>query len=53
MPNYDLKEVKALDYKRPDIVNGYSDQTLYLNMYGAGWLGQSQQNYPKGRRIHA
>jgi len=32
MPNYDLKEVKTLNYQRPDIVNGYADQTLYLNL---------------------
>jgi hypothetical protein len=32
MPNYDLKEVKTLKYQRPDIVNGYADQTLYLNL---------------------
>ena len=32
MPDYDFKQVKTLKYERPDIVNGYSDQTLYLNL---------------------
>ena len=32
MPDYNLKEVKALKYKKPEVVNGYTDQTLYLNL---------------------
>ena len=32
MSDYQLKEVRALNYQRPDIVNGYADQTLYLNL---------------------
>ena len=32
MPDYDFKEVKTLDYKRPAINNGYADQTLYINL---------------------
>ncbi len=32
MPNYDLKETKTLEYKRPEIVKGYTDQTLYINL---------------------
>ena len=32
MPDYDFKETKTLDYKRPEIQNGYTDQTLYINL---------------------
>ena len=32
MPDFELKEVKTLKYKRPDIVNGYTDQTLYIDL---------------------
>ncbi|MBT8370399.1 MAG: aldehyde:ferredoxin oxidoreductase, partial [Deltaproteobacteria bacterium] len=32
MPDYELKLVKTLDYKRPEIENGYTDQTLYVNI---------------------
>ena len=32
MPNYELKEVKILNYQRPEIVKGYADQTLYVNL---------------------
>ncbi len=32
MPNYDLKETKTLEYKRPEIVKCYTDQTLYINL---------------------
>ena len=32
MPDYNLKETQALEYKRPDIVKGYADQTLYINL---------------------
>ena len=39
MPDYNLKEVKALKYKKPEVVNGYTDQTLYLN------LSYRSQNY--------
>ncbi|CAB1073121.1 Tungsten-containing aldehyde:ferredoxin oxidoreductase (EC [Olavius algarvensis Delta 1 endosymbiont] len=32
MPDYDLKLVKTLDYKRPEVDKGYVDQTLYVNV---------------------
>jgi aldehyde:ferredoxin oxidoreductase len=32
MPDFQLKEVKKLDYQRPGIVKGYTDQTLYINL---------------------
>ena len=32
MPNYKLDVVKALDYKRPEIENGYNDQTLHVDI---------------------
>ncbi len=32
MSDYAFKETKALDYKRPEIENGYTDQTLYINL---------------------
>ena len=32
MPDYKLNVVKALDYKRPEIKNGYVDQTLSVNI---------------------
>ncbi len=32
MPDYELKVVKSLEYKRPEIDKGYADQTLYVNL---------------------
>ena len=32
MPDYDLKLVKSLEYKRPEVDRGYVDQTLYVNI---------------------
>jgi aldehyde:ferredoxin oxidoreductase len=32
MPDYDLKLVKSLDYKRPEVDRGYVDQTLYVDI---------------------
>jgi aldehyde:ferredoxin oxidoreductase len=32
MPDYSMKESQTLEYKRPDIVKGYADQTLYINL---------------------
>ncbi|MGD8471362.1 MAG: aldehyde ferredoxin oxidoreductase N-terminal domain-containing protein, partial [Desulfobacteraceae bacterium] len=32
MPKYNLKESRSIEYKRPDIVKGYADQTLYINL---------------------
>jgi aldehyde:ferredoxin oxidoreductase len=32
MPDYDLKVVKTLPYKRPQIQKGYADQTLSVNI---------------------
>ena len=32
MPNYKLDVVKALDYQRPEIENGYNDQTLHVDI---------------------
>jgi len=32
MPDYSLKVAKTLDYKRPEIENGYTDQTLHVNI---------------------
>jgi aldehyde:ferredoxin oxidoreductase len=32
MSDYELREVKTLDYKRPEIVKGYANQTLYINL---------------------
>ena len=32
MPDFDLKVIKTLKYQRPDIVNGYANQTLYVNI---------------------
>ena len=32
MPGYSLKVAKTLDYKRPEIENGYTDQTLHVNI---------------------
>lgn len=32
MPDYHLKETQTLEYKRPDVVKGYTDQTLYINL---------------------
>ncbi|MCP5047246.1 MAG: aldehyde:ferredoxin oxidoreductase, partial [bacterium] len=34
MPDYELKVVKTLEYKRPEIEKGYADQTLYVNVSG-------------------
>ena len=32
MPDYNFKETQTLEYKRPDVVKGYADQTLYINL---------------------
>ena len=32
MPDYELKLVKTLEYKRPEVKKGYVDQTLYVNV---------------------
>ena len=32
MPDYELKLVKTLEYKRPEVEKGYVDQTLYVNV---------------------
>jgi len=32
MPDYELKLVKTLEYKRPEVDKGYVDQTLYVNV---------------------
>jgi len=32
MPDYELKLVKTLEYKRPAVDKGYVDQTLYVNV---------------------
>ena len=32
MPDYELKLVKTLEYKRPEVNKGYVDQTLYVNV---------------------
>jgi aldehyde:ferredoxin oxidoreductase len=32
MPGYEFKEVKILNYKRPEIVRGYADQTLSIDL---------------------
>ena len=32
MSDYTLKETQTLEYKRPDVVKGYADQTLYINL---------------------
>jgi aldehyde:ferredoxin oxidoreductase len=32
MPDYELKLVKTLEYKRPQVDKGYVDQTLYVNV---------------------
>ncbi len=32
MPDYELKLVKTLEYKRPKVDKGYVDQTLYVNI---------------------
>ena len=32
MPDYNLKETQTLEYKRIDVVKGYTDQTLYINL---------------------
>ena len=35
MPDYSLKVTKTLDYKRPEIEKGYTDQTLHINISDA------------------
>ncbi len=35
MPEFSLKVAKTLDYKRPEIEKGYSDQTLHVNISDA------------------
>ena len=35
MPDYELKLVKSLEYQRPEISRGYTDQTLYVNVSDA------------------
>ncbi len=32
MPDYELKLIKTLEYKRPEVDKGYVDQTLYVNV---------------------
>jgi aldehyde:ferredoxin oxidoreductase len=32
MPDFQMKEVKKLTYKKPAIKNGYNDQSLYVNI---------------------
>jgi aldehyde:ferredoxin oxidoreductase len=32
MPDYELKRIKTLEYKRPEVDKGYADQTLYVNV---------------------
>ena len=32
MPEYEMKEVKKFTYEKPDIKNGYNDQSLYVNI---------------------
>ena len=32
MPDFKLKVVKTLDYKRPEIKKGYADQTLHIDI---------------------
>jgi len=35
MPEFNLKVAKTLDYKRPEIEKGYTDQTLHVNISDA------------------
>ena len=35
MPKYQLKVVRTLDYKRPEIKKGYADQTLHIDISNA------------------
>ena len=35
MPDYSLKVTKTLDYERPEIEKGYTDQTLHINISDA------------------
>ena len=35
MPDYELKLIKTLEYKRPEVDKGYVDQTLYVNVSDA------------------
>ena len=32
MPDFEIKEVKKFTYEKPDIKNGYNDQSLYVNI---------------------
>ena len=32
MPDYELKLIQTLEYKRPKVDKGYVDQTLYVNV---------------------
>jgi len=32
MPDYELKLIKTMEYKRPEVDKGYVDQTLYVNV---------------------
>ena len=32
MPDYELKSIQTLEYKRPEVDKGYVDQTLYVNV---------------------
>ena len=32
MPDYELKLIQTLEYKRPEVDKGYVDQTLYVNV---------------------
>jgi aldehyde:ferredoxin oxidoreductase len=32
MPDFEMKEVKSFTYERPEIKNGYNDQSLYVNI---------------------
>ena len=35
MPDYKLEVAKTLDYERPEIEKGYTDQTLHINISDA------------------
>ena len=35
MPDYKLEVTKTLDYERPEIEKGYTDQTLHINISDA------------------
>ena len=32
MPDFEMKEVKSFTYEKPEIKNGYNDQSLYVNI---------------------